>query len=553
MIIGSWEVDPKLNQLKQGEDVIRISPLAMDVLLHLANADGNVVGTAELIDRNWPENKGSDSALYKVMSELRRALSDTDRRDRKIESVSKRGYRLNMAVRVQNANAKIGQTTDPKTLLNDSMRQGYDRMAQSNYALAQRHFKVVVDLCQQSTLTEPNLESEANLRIGECLLQEQGKVSASPYFLRARDLALELQDHVCHAKALLGLSGNLQPHIIGESTSVRNQFQLVLRMLPKSEEDLRLRVRARIVSYSYPSSPEILEEARTVVQLSRRSKDSRVLLLALLALHESLRGLDKVLEQAEVGQEIFTLAQRTRDRDLSTVGYLRRISDLIMLGNLPEAKSIRANMDSLKPRVLYEDEISRIDACFATMQGNLDEAEQFATAVRFKEPGYLLMQFLQLIMVARFRGESERLLPLAESAAGPYVGLPAAHVFLALLYADIGQTKACEAEIKKLGEDLSGLNQDISWHAVLASLSEVAYLTNNKKMASLLMEKLKPYSGYCLVLTTVSVFGAADLYLGMLAEVLGEDAEQYFLSALRLNEQIEHHPLIERTRRLLDR
>ncbi len=546
LIIGDWDVNPKSNEISNHEQSIRLSPLAMDVLLHLAAHAGEVVSTAELIDRNWPINKGSDNALYKVISELRRCFNDKDRRNRKIESVAKRGYRLTLMVKSNDEISAVGQTADQNALLMESIDEGQSRLAVRNYTLAMRHFSVALELCHKG-VGNPELEAELNLLVGHCVLQEQGKDSAERYFIAARDIALDAENHGQYARALLGLSGNLQPVITPASKGLAHQLQLAFMAVGRSEHALALRLRARIISHSYPISQEIMSQAEQVVTEARSLGELDILIYSLLAYHECLRSLGHVQQQTALSEEIFTLAKNSVDRDLVIVGYLRRISDFLVLGDNDSACALRVEMEFLKPKILFQDELNRIDACFSMMAGDFDEAEQFAMAISFRESGYLLMQFLQLITIARYRRESGKVLPLVESVAAGYADVPAVRVFLALLYADVGQFSATEVQLGKLGGDLAGLNQDISWHAVLVALSEIAYITNNTDLAHKLLPHLENQSGYQLVFTTVCVFGPADFYIGLLQETLGNGAStQFYEKALEQCEAIGHAALMQR-------
>ncbi len=66
----------------------------MNVLVALANADGQVVSRQSMLDQVWPNQVVSDDALTTVISTLRRQLGDDRRQPRYIETVPKRGYRL---------------------------------------------------------------------------------------------------------------------------------------------------------------------------------------------------------------------------------------------------------------------------------------------------------------------------------------------------------------------------------------------------------------------------------------------------------------------------
>lgn len=392
-----------------------------------------------------------------------------------------------------------------------------------------------------------------SLVIGDCLLQEQGKDAAHGYFERARDIALDNQNHTHHARALLGLSGNLQPIINEAAADLKNQLQMACLAIPRAEKQLGIRLRARVISYSQPVTQKIAFEAAAVVAEARALGDTKTLIFALLAHHECLRSLNFVIEQTHVSEELIKLTRSTVDRDLVIVGYLRRISDLLVLGNRAATTELRAEMETLQPRILFQDELNRMGACFSMMEGEFDAAEQHAMAISFRESGYLLMQFLQLTSIARYRDSAAQLLPLVESVAGDNRGLLAVHVYLALLYADCQKFEAFRAELEKVKGGVNGLNRDISWHAMLAALTEIAYLTDDKSLANELLDNLLPHQGNHLVFTTICYFGSAHFYLGLLSMVLGErgSARKYLKQSLKEHQQVSCVPMVKRSEVLL--
>jgi DNA-binding winged helix-turn-helix (wHTH) protein len=64
------------------------------VLSYLAEHSGQLVSKDELFAAVWPGVVVSDSALVACIGELRRALGDTRRAPRSIETVHGRGYRF---------------------------------------------------------------------------------------------------------------------------------------------------------------------------------------------------------------------------------------------------------------------------------------------------------------------------------------------------------------------------------------------------------------------------------------------------------------------------
>jgi len=80
--------------MTRGEEVVRLEPKTMDVLVYLASRAGEVVTREELEAAIWaPAIVGYDAVTTTVLK-LRKAFGDEPRQPRIIETISKRGYRL---------------------------------------------------------------------------------------------------------------------------------------------------------------------------------------------------------------------------------------------------------------------------------------------------------------------------------------------------------------------------------------------------------------------------------------------------------------------------
>lgn len=89
-----------------------VPPKVMDVLVCLAKRAGEVVERDELLDEVWGHRYGSDRALTRCISELRRALDDEEE-SRIVRTIPKRGYCLAVKVEVLDHTSQDG--TDPAT------------------------------------------------------------------------------------------------------------------------------------------------------------------------------------------------------------------------------------------------------------------------------------------------------------------------------------------------------------------------------------------------------------------------------------------------------
>lgn len=92
--INDWTIEPDACQLDREGESIRLEPRVMDVLVYLADHQGQVVTRDDLLTTLWPDVVVTDSAVNRCVSELRRVFDDDPRAPRVIETISKRGYRL---------------------------------------------------------------------------------------------------------------------------------------------------------------------------------------------------------------------------------------------------------------------------------------------------------------------------------------------------------------------------------------------------------------------------------------------------------------------------
>ena len=95
---GPWEVIPERGLVRDGETRVHIEPLVMDVFVVLASHGGEVVTKDQLIEAVWDGRPQTDDVITRCISALRKALGDSAREPRYIETVQRRGYRIMMPV-----------------------------------------------------------------------------------------------------------------------------------------------------------------------------------------------------------------------------------------------------------------------------------------------------------------------------------------------------------------------------------------------------------------------------------------------------------------------
>src|SRR5262245_17073257 len=96
--VGEWLVDPQLDEISRSGEIHKLQPRMIRLLSRLAESQGQVVGTQELLDSVWPGVIVGSASVYQVVSRLRKTLGDTGFVPNYIATVPRRGYRLVAAV-----------------------------------------------------------------------------------------------------------------------------------------------------------------------------------------------------------------------------------------------------------------------------------------------------------------------------------------------------------------------------------------------------------------------------------------------------------------------
>jgi adenylate cyclase len=92
--IRDWRVSPAEDLLQRGDELVRLEPKAMEVLVYLASRPGEVVTREELERDVWRGAVVGYDAVTNTVIKLRKALQDDARQPRFIATVPKKGYQL---------------------------------------------------------------------------------------------------------------------------------------------------------------------------------------------------------------------------------------------------------------------------------------------------------------------------------------------------------------------------------------------------------------------------------------------------------------------------
>ena len=93
-VFGDYTLDVQRDELRAAGEVVRLDRQVFAVLAYLVQHRDQVVRRQELFEQLWPERFVGEAALERCITVARRAVGDSGRRQRVIQTVHGRGYRF---------------------------------------------------------------------------------------------------------------------------------------------------------------------------------------------------------------------------------------------------------------------------------------------------------------------------------------------------------------------------------------------------------------------------------------------------------------------------
>lgn len=110
-----FALDLNRGDLRRGDEVLPVEPMAYAVLSHLVQNAERLVAKDELVEKVWDGRFISDAAVSTVIKSLRRVLGDDGKQQRFVRTVHGRGFRFVADVRIVSsatvANEPVSQDT----------------------------------------------------------------------------------------------------------------------------------------------------------------------------------------------------------------------------------------------------------------------------------------------------------------------------------------------------------------------------------------------------------------------------------------------------------
>src|SRR5215831_6441113 len=226
--LGEWLVRPQDGSLSGPAGAARIEPLLMELLVCLCSRASQVVSKQDLIDAVWGGRFVSDETIKSSLYQLRKALDDSPRKPRFIETLPKRGYRM----LVQPASISLNSTSAAgKTEAEDLLRKGHELLSGQPNAASLKQARLYFE---RATQADPSsAEALGALAHTYILAVYVGLESGSELFPRAQAAAtraVELDSNLAEAHVALGAVQLVQKY---DFNSAEKEFQTAIRLKPE--------------------------------------------------------------------------------------------------------------------------------------------------------------------------------------------------------------------------------------------------------------------------------------------------------------------------------
>jgi len=444
-------------------------------------------------------------------------------------------------------------TAAPADAVRYGMLAGADAGAKLAFEDACDHYqraRTALDLAADST---PATRLELTLRLADAHATAGHAPADRAAYREAAELARELDDATGIARAAIGM------HALGWRDSHAESVDLLeeaLRALPETPTALRARVLAALArdlhhavqQQDWERAPILAEEA---VANARAAGDPSTRAFCLLALHDARWRAGTAATRLPVIDEMLTASTEAGDRDMLAQARLLRATALIELGDPDGPVELdgycRRSEELRHPRGLYGACTRR--ATVALLAGHLQAAEDLARqglelGRKIGEPDAVGVYETLMWGIHRAAGTWHS---FTEFASNPWPDFPLAD---AVQQVSAGDLDAARRTVSRIQLDTLRYTHDLE---MLTFLAEVVAAAGNPEQQTLLYERLLAYTGtHVVVGGCASYFGAADLYLGTLAQSLGrtEDARQHFEAATEMHERLGAPAWVERSREL---
>jgi predicted ATPase len=446
-----------------------------------------------------------------------------------------------------------------------AVRAGERALAMTAYEEAADHYERALQALDLGEQQEGARRCELVLSLGNARLRGGETEKARETFRTAADLARDLSSAELLARAAVGYGGGFGVAEMGTvNQSIVGLLEEGLAAIGTEDSWLRARLLSLLATQLYFSDDrqrcaELSEEA---VAVARRVGDKKALIQTLYSLVLSLS--DATTSPAvslETCTEMVELATELGDRESLAFAHSFRVISQLFHGRIDEFDrdmEIHTKLaeQTRQPLRLWLGTVH--EGMRATLEGRFEEGERLAQeALSIGQPvegqNAVTVFGVQNFQLRWATGSGfEELEPAVRLFVEQYPALPAWRASLAIIYAELGRETDARREFEWFAsKEFGGLPDDGNWLITLVLLADTCLFLRDAPRASILYERMLPFSGSNVVVgPSASCTGALDRNLGYLAATMSrwDKAVEHFERALEMNERIRSRPYVARTR-----
>jgi DNA-binding CsgD family transcriptional regulator len=291
--------------------------------------------------------------------------------------------------------------------------------------------------------------------------------------------------------------------------------------------------------------------------MARRLGDVEIQCDCLRSAFYGLNGDPSTLElRLKLGDEFIRIAPAGNQNERSAEATYQQGLNLVEAGRIDELVRLLDAYEGLKAsRIgLHEHRVKTLRVVVALLRGEYPGLEQRIRDLRevgrkTREQDADGVYGAQMFALSRDLGSLGELAPVIERfAASPANRAWTPGLLMALV--EIDRVDAVKAHLERLAADrFAEIPKDDLRATSLAFCAEACAKLGDAECARQLYELLLPHSGTFLSHPTAVCFGAAELFLGMLAATMGElaDARRAFETAIKANTAARAWPWVARS------
>jgi predicted ATPase len=474
---------------------------------------------------------------------------------------------LHLAELAQHWYSSAQDGADARRAADYARRAGTEAAQKLAYEQSAALFALALQALAEQEEVDESLRCELLIDMGDALSRGGDLLLARTAFLDAAASARIRGDAHHLADAALGYGGRLVWARAGHDRELVPLLEEALGALDDADLRLRIRLLARLACAlrSDPDRQRADDPSRQAVDLARQFGDPALLGYALSGRYGAIWWPENADERLALGREIEDVAVVAGDAERIIDGQIWQYVALVDLCRMQEASVLLGRLEASAHALRQPSQawlVSVQRTIRHLLEGNWEEAERrISVGLRPGRPSTPVLDDvsssrMHQFLLRREQARAPELDELIRDAVEAFPWYPMFRSALACLLIEAGRAGEARIVFDALAaDDFQALHRDNEWLLGMALAAEACCLLGDRKAGDVLYRQLLPFAGLHAYGPTEGAIGAVDRYLGLLADLLGRDADAaaHLRSAIRLNDGMQARPYAAHARRELAR